>query len=94
MTHVNPVMRDVLRKRMLRLKYDGPYAPEAYWTRVCFTDNAVSFSLGRNHYAGAVFGAAMFTAFFAGMFFFSVGDRIWFVSMFLALFPFQLHAGL
>lgn len=73
------------------LKFDWYDERVGCWTRVRFDVDGVTFHLGRNHYAGAVFGSVMFAGFFALLLSASViQDRSLFFIVFAALLPFFL----
>ncbi len=57
------------------------------WTRVTFEDEAVTFSIGRNHWAGVVVGS-LFVSFIVGLV-----SRTWFNSNLAFLVVFLLSAG-
>ena len=56
-------------------------------------NDTIEFSLGRNHYSGAIFGALMFASFFASMVSIPTGNWFWFFPVLAALLPIMLHFG-
>ena len=75
------------------MNYDWLYERSGYWTRISIQNDTIEFSLGRNHYSGAILGALVFASFFASMLMIPIGNWFWFCPVLAAILPFTLHSG-